>query len=89
MKVQVQASEILEYIKEGVCCKIEVDKQGEAYVLPLEAYGFEDTILTQVIEAYHYEEMENDAEFIDWVKYIYNTTELEATNNQLIKIEIL
>ena len=89
MKVQVQAKEILDYIKECKDCKIEVDKQGEAYVLPFEAYGFEDTVLIQVIEANHYEEMENDAEFTNWLKDAYDNIELVATNNQLIKIEIL
>ena len=88
IKVQVQANEILRYIKEGIDCKIEVGKQGDAYMLPLEAYGFEDTVLVQVIEAYHLEELESEADFISWLKDAYDNIELIATNGQLINIKI-
>ena len=88
LNVEVKASEILEYVKDGNDCKIEINKDGDAYMLPAEAYGYEDTVLTQVIEACHYEEIENNAEFINWLKDAYENEELEATNGQIVTIEI-
>ena len=88
IKVQVQASEILEYMKDGGDCKIEISGTGDAYMLPLEAYGFKDTILVQVIEASDYKELENDTDFISWLSDAYEDVELEATNGQLINIKI-
>ena len=88
LKVQVQASDILEYMKDGEDCKIEIDSQGDAYVLPLEASGFKDTVLVQVIEAYHYKELESDTDFISWLKDAYEDVELTGLDEQLINIKI-
>lgn len=88
LNVEVKASEILEYVKDGKDCKIEINEDGDGYILPAEAYGYEDTVLTQVIEAYHYEEIENNTEFINWLKDAYENEELEATNGQIVTIEI-
>ena len=88
IKAEIKADEILEYIREGQDCKIEITGAGGAYVLPLEAYGFEDAVLIQVIEAYHLEELDSEADFISWLKDSYEDMELEATGDQIITIEI-
>ena len=90
MEVEVKASEILEYAREGKDCKIEISGAGAGCVLPLEAYGYDDTILIQSIEAYIYEELESDADFfIGWLTDAYEGVELEATGGQIITIEII
>ena len=71
IKVEVKASEILDYIKEGQDCKIEISGPGDADILPLEAYGDRDTVLVQVIEASDYKEVEGEADFISWLRYAY------------------
>ena len=89
IKIEIKASDILEYMKDGEDCKIEIDGAGAGYIMPAEAYGFEDTILTQVIEAYHLEELESEADFfIGWLADAYEGVELEATGGQVITIEI-
>ncbi|MDU5183740.1 MAG: hypothetical protein E6214_00485 [Peptoniphilus harei] len=75
IKVTVSLEEVLEFVREEDC-KIEIDYDGnlaEAYVLPIEAAGFEDKINTQTIEAYDYQEFDGDEEaYIDWLTGCYD-----------------
>ena len=89
IKVEIRAREILEYMKDGRDCKIEISGSGEGDILPLEAYGYDDTILIQSIEAYFYKELESEADFVGWLRDAYKDVELEATGGQVIKIEII
>ena len=89
MQVEIKASEILEYVREGQDCKIEIAGGGAGCVLPLEAYGYDDTIFIQSLEAELYEEIESEADFISWLKDAYKDVELEASSGQIIKIEII
>ena len=89
IKIEIEASEILDYMKEGQDCKIEIDGSGAGYIVPAEAYGYGDAILTQVIEAYHFEELGSEADFISWLKDAYKGEELEAPGGQIITVEII
>lgn len=76
IKVEVKLEEVLEFVRNEEDCKIEIDSDNnaaEAYVLPIEAAGFEDKINTQTIEAYDYQEFDGDEEaYIDWLTGCYD-----------------
>lgn len=88
MLVQVKASDIIEFVKEGEDCRLEIDRDGDYAVMSSTAAGYDDTILTQEFSAHDYEECESENEYIDWLENCYYTVALEATNGEEIKIEI-
>lgn len=92
VKVLVKKDEILEFVRKGEDCKIEIDYSdgvAEAYVLPIEASGFENKISSQTIEAYDYNEFEDEEDFLDWFVGCYDMP-YEVTSGEgeyLIKID--
>lgn len=95
IKVTVSLTEVLEFVKNEEDCKIEIDynkndKTYDAYVLPINAAGYERKINTQPIEAYDYKEFNGDEEaYIDWLSNCYDI-QYEAENGKeeyLIKID--
>lgn len=88
MNVRVKAKEILEFTNNGKDCKLEISKDGETNVIPVDAKGYEDTILIQYFEAYDFEECKDKREYIEWLKDCFKS-ELEANKGQLIDIEII
>ena len=89
MLVKVNAKEIMDFMKEERDCKIEIDADGKASVLPIDAAGYEDTILVQELYASDYEECESDKAYTDWLEECYYGMELEAKNEELVKIEFV
>lgn len=90
IKVTVKIEEILEFLREERDCKIEIDydknaEEYDAYVLPLEAAGFEDKINTQTLETYDYKEFKEEKEYIDWLIDCYNRP--YETEDYSIKID--
>ena len=84
IKVIVQKEEILDFVRKGEDCKIEVDYIdgiAEVYVLPIEASGFENEINSQTIEAYDYKEFEEEEDYLDWLVGCYDIP-YEATNGE-------
>lgn len=92
IKVVVKKEEILDFARRGEDCKIEIDYSdgiAEAYVLPVEASGFQYKIDSQIIEACDYNEFEEEEDFLDWFVGCYDIP-YEATSGEdeyLIKIE--
>ena len=78
IKVNVELEEVLEFVREDRDCKIEIDYDKndgsyDAYVLPVDAAGFEEKVDTQVVEAYDYQEFDGDEEaYIDWFTGCYD-----------------
>ena len=94
IKVLVDKKEILEFVKKGENCKIEIDYDRDtevydAYVLPLEAAGFEKKINTQTLEAYDYEEEGDEEAYLDWLIWCYDEPfkVTDGEDEYLIKIE--
>lgn len=92
IKVLVNKDEILDFVRGGEDCKIEIDYSdgvAEAYVLPIEASGFQNKINSQIIEACDYNEFEVEENFLDWLIDCYDKP-YEATSGEdeyLIKID--
>lgn len=94
IKVLVDKEEILKFVRKGENCKIEIDYDRDteiydAYVLPLEATGFENKINTQTLNAHDYEEEGDEESYLDWLIWCYDEP-FEATDGEyeyLIKIE--
>ena len=92
IKVIVKKEEVLDFIRGGEDCKIEIDYSdgvAEAYVLPIEASGFQNEINSQTIGACDYNEFEVEEDFLDWLIDCYDKP-YEATSGEdeyLIKIE--
>lgn len=76
--VSVKLEEVLEFVREERDCKIEIDydkidESYDAYVLPIDAAGFEEKINIQPVEAYDYQEFDGDEEaYIDWFTGCYD-----------------
>lgn len=87
MLVKINLEEILEFLRDGKDCKVEIDSNGWSAVIPDDAAGYEDTILVQHFEAYDYEECEDEEDYIGWLKSSF-ADEIEAKNGELIKIEL-
>lgn len=92
IKVVVKKEEILDFARRGEDCKIEIDYSdgvAEAYVLPIEASGFQNEINSQTIGACDYNEFEVEEDFLDWLVDCYDKP-YEATSGKdeyLIKID--
>ena len=94
IKVTVKLEEVLEFAREDRDCKIEIDYDQndgsyDAYVLPVDAAGFEEKVDTQVVEAYDYQEFDGDEEaYIDWFTGCYDRPYEAADGDEeyLIKI---
>lgn len=89
MLVKVNLQEIMDFVKEERDCKIEIDADGKASVLPIDAAGYDDTILVQELYASDYEECGSEKDYIDWLEECYYGMELEAKNDELVKIEFV
>lgn len=87
MLVKINLEEVMEFVKDGRDCKVEIDADGQAYVMAAEAAGYEDTILIQQFDAYDYEECESEAQYTEWLESCYIGEELEAKNGKKIEIE--
>lgn len=87
MLVKINLDEILEYVQNGEDCKVEINKDGEAYTLSTNAGGYDDTILTQNLEAYDYEECESVEGYTEWLEDCFQN-ELEA-DDEVIKLELV
>lgn len=94
IKVTVKLEEVLEFVREDRDCKIEIDydkieKSYDAYVLPIEAAGFEEKINTQPVEAYDYQEFDGDEEaYIDWLTGCYDRPYEAADGEEEYSIKI-
>ena len=92
IKVLVNKEEILDFARRGEDCKIEIDYSdgvAEAYVLPIEASGFQNEINSQTIGACDYNEFEVEEDFLDWLVDCYDKP-YETTSGEdeyLIKID--
>lgn len=92
IRVVVQKDEILDFVRGGEDCKIEIDYSdgvAEAYVLPIEASGFQNEINSQTIGACDYNEFEVEEDFLDWLVDCYDKP-YEVTRGEdefLIKID--
>ena len=86
MLVKINLDEVLEFVANGEDCKVEINQDGDAYVLPIEASGYGDTILTQYFEADDYNECEDEQEYVNWLEDGFQN-ELEA-DNKVIKLEL-
>ena len=89
MLVKVNLQEIMDFMKEERDCKIEIDADGKASVLPIDAAGYDDTIAKQELYASDYEECESDEAYTEWLEGCYYGMELEAKNGKLVKIEFV
>ena len=87
MLVKVNLNEILEFVQNGEDCKVEINKDGEAYTLSTNAGGYDDTILTQYFEVDDYKECENGQGYIEWLEDCFQN-ELEA-DDEVIKLELV
>jgi hypothetical protein len=94
IKVEVKLEEVLEFVRNEEDCKIEIDYNKidgsyDAYVLPIDASGFEDKINTQTIEAYDYQEFDGDEEaYIDWLTGCYDRPYEAADGEEEYSIKI-
>lgn len=86
MIVKVKLSEVLDFVKDGKDCKIEIDADSKANVLPIDAAGYDDTIAKQELYASDYEECGSEKDYVDWLEGCYDDFELEANNGELYKI---
>lgn len=86
MLVKVNVQDIVDYVKEERDCKIEIDTDGKASVLPIDAAGYDDTIAKQELYASDYEECGSEKDYVDWLEGCYDDFELEANNGELYKI---
>ena len=87
IKVEVKLEEVLEFVRNERDCKIEIDYDKidgsyDAYVLPIDAAGFEEKINIQPVEAYGYQEFDGEEEaYIDWLTGCYDR-HYEATDGE-------
>ena len=96
MLVKVEMEKVLEFMREGKDCKIEISSDGDAYVLPFDAAGYHDTIVILDLYADDFEE-DDDQElpgdtydyYMDWLNGCYRNVEIEAKNGELVKIEFV
>lgn len=86
IKVRLEVEEILGYLRRGENCKVEINPAGEAYVLPQEAAGYQDTILVQAFEAADLEDACSEKSYKEWLASCY-MEQLEAKDGTLVKIE--
>lgn len=90
--VSVKLEEVLEFVRDEKDCKIEIDYNDgnyDAYVLPLEAAGFEEKINIQPVEAYDYQEFDGDEEaYIDWFTGCYDRPYEAADGEEEYSIKI-
>lgn len=96
MLVKVELKKVLDFMQEGEDCKIEISADGDAYVLPIRAAGYHDTIAIQELFADDYEGDEGqelpdntDDYYMDWLNSCYRNLEIEAKNGELVKIEFV
>ncbi len=89
MLVKVNLQEIMDFMKEERDCKIEIDADGKASVLPIDAAGYDDTMLVQELYASDYDECGSDEAYTDWLEECYYGVELEGKNEKLVKIEFV
>lgn len=89
MLVKANLQEIMDFMKEERDCKIEIDAEGKASVLPVDAAGYDDTILVQELYASDYDECGSEKDYIDWLEECYYDFELEAKNGELVKIKFV
>ncbi len=89
MLVKVELKKVLEFMQEGEDCKIEISADGDAYVLPIRAVGYHDTIAIQELFADDYEDCESEENYSAWLADSYKDFEIEAKNGELVKIEFI
>lgn len=88
MLVKVNVNEILEFVRDGEDCRLEIDKDGWHGVIGNSASGYPDTVLKQKFYAYDYEECENEEEYIQWLIDCYYQEHFETEDGQEFTIEI-
>lgn len=88
MLVEINLKDVVEFLGQGKDCKVCVDDSGKAYVLPITAAGYSDTILTQEFYAGDYADCESYADYADWVAGCYYGQEFEAENGEPITFAI-
>lgn len=88
MLVEIDLKKVVEFVGQGEDCKVCVDKDGSAYVLPIAAAGYSDTILTQEFYAGDYAECESYKEYADWVDSCYYGQEFDAGSDEYITFTI-
>lgn len=87
MLVKINLEDVLEFVEDGKDCKVEIDQDGRAYVIPQDAAGYDDSILIQYFDSEDYQECENEEEYISWLKDNFESADLEANNGEFIKVE--
>ena len=87
IKARLEVKEILAYLRKGENCKVEINQDGAAYVLPQEAAGYQDTILVQYFAADDLAIAVSVEEYKQWLECSF-IEPLEAKNGELIQIEL-
>ena len=88
MLVKVKVEEILEFVRDGEDCRLEIDKDGWHAVIRGSASGYPDTVLKQDFQAYDYEDCDNEEEYIQWLIDCYYQANFELKDGQEFTIEI-
>lgn len=86
---EVEMKEILEFMREGKDCKIQVECDGIAWVTPIDATNFGTTVLTQELEAWQYEDFGDEEAYADWLTRAYYDFYFEFGNGYSIEIEFI
>ena len=88
VKVKVNVNEILEFVRDGEDCRLEIDKDGCHRVMMSNAAGYADTVLTQDFLAYDYEDCDSEEEYINWIIDCYYQADFILGNGQEFTVEI-
>lgn len=83
MQINIETSEILEYVRNMENCKIEVTQDGEAYVLPAGTSLVNEPALVQEFEAYDYQECYNEEEYLFWLEDCYRDVDFNGITLKL------
>lgn len=88
MLAEIDLKKVVEFVGQGKDCKVCVNKDGSAYVLPITAAIYSDTTLTQEFDAGDYADCESYKDYADWVESCYYGQEFEAENGEPITFAI-
>ena len=88
MLVKVNVEEILDFVRNGEDCRLEIDKDGWHTVISNDASGYPDTVLKQEFYAYDYDDCENEIGYINWLMECYYESHFETEDGQSFTIEM-
>lgn len=84
--VRVNVEEVIEFVANGQNCKAEIESDGNITIIPQNAEGYDDIILTLNFDAEDYDECESEEEYKEFLKDNYKDIEIE-TDDYLVKVE--